>query len=153
VLRDGQVLSYDMSVTPNDLLVPVHCYDRLPSYYMFAGVVFVPLTQPYLHEYGEDWMNAAPRRLYDKAMHGMMKKPRQQIVIMSQVGRRSCRVGCGKENDKGDGARVAWGCRTVRPGVPSHCNRITVVLTKAAGSLCNGAGESQPAPRGSCVVH
>lgn len=52
----------------------------------YAGLVFVPLTQPYLHEYGEDWMNTAPRRLYDKAMHGMMQKPRQQIVILSQVG-------------------------------------------------------------------
>ncbi|KAG2493576.1 hypothetical protein HYH03_008095 [Edaphochlamys debaryana] len=85
VLRDGQVLPFEMTVTPNDLLVPVHCYDRLPSYYMFAGLVFLPLTQPYLHEYGEDWMNTAPRRLYDKAMHGMMQKPRQQIVILSQV--------------------------------------------------------------------
>ncbi|PNW88079.1 hypothetical protein CHLRE_01g013300v5 [Chlamydomonas reinhardtii] len=85
VLRDGQQLVFDMPVTPNDLLVPVHCYDRLPSYFMYAGLVFVPLTQPYLHEYGEDWMNTAPRRLYDKAMHGMMQKPRQQIVILSQV--------------------------------------------------------------------
>ncbi|GIM10261.1 hypothetical protein Vretimale_14052 [Volvox reticuliferus] len=85
VLREGQVLSYDLAVTPNDLLVPVHCYDRLPSYFMYAGLVFVPLTQPYLHEYGEDWMNSAPRRLYDKAMHGMMQKQRQQIVILSQV--------------------------------------------------------------------
>ncbi|KAG2444359.1 hypothetical protein HXX76_001115 [Chlamydomonas incerta] len=85
VLREGQQLVFDMAVTPNDLLVPVHCYDRLPSYFMYAGLVFVPLTQPYLHEYGEDWMNTAPRRLYDKAMHGMMQKPRQQIVILSQV--------------------------------------------------------------------
>ncbi|GLI61623.1 hypothetical protein VaNZ11_004041 [Volvox africanus] len=85
VLREGQVLSYDLVVTPNDLLVPVHCYDRLPSYFMYAGLVFVPLTQPYLHEYGEDWMNTAPRRLYDKAMHGMMQKPHQQTVILSQV--------------------------------------------------------------------
>ncbi|KXZ41883.1 hypothetical protein GPECTOR_252g630 [Gonium pectorale] len=85
VLREGQVLSYDLTVTPNDLLVPVHCYDRLPSYYMFAGLVFVPLTQPYLHEYGDDWMNTAPRRLYDKAMHGMVQKPGQQVVILSQV--------------------------------------------------------------------
>lgn len=85
VLRDGEVLSFDLPVAPNDLLVPVHCYDRLPSYYMYAGLVFVPLTQPYLHEYGEDWMNTAPRRLYDKAMHGMMQKPGQQIVVLSQV--------------------------------------------------------------------
>ena len=32
-----------------------HRYDKLPSYLVFAGLVFVPLSQPYLHEYGEDW--------------------------------------------------------------------------------------------------
>ena len=34
VLRDGKPLVFDLVVTPNDLLVPVHCYDRLPSYFM-----------------------------------------------------------------------------------------------------------------------
>ena len=85
VLRDGAVHEFEMTVAPNELLVPVHCYDRLPSYFMFGGLVFTPLTQPYLHEYGEDWVNHAPRRLYDKAMHSVMKKHRQQIVVVSQV--------------------------------------------------------------------
>lgn len=35
VLREGRVLELDdLMVTPNELLVPVHCYDRLPSYFM-----------------------------------------------------------------------------------------------------------------------
>lgn len=38
-----------------------------------------------LQEYGDDWVNTCPRRLYDKAMHTLMKQAGQQIVTLSQV--------------------------------------------------------------------
>ncbi|KAI4324393.1 hypothetical protein L6164_023936 [Bauhinia variegata] len=66
-------------------LVPVHQFDKLPSYYIFAGLVFVPLTQPYLHEYGEDWYNSSPRRLCERALREFPKNANQQLVILSQV--------------------------------------------------------------------
>ena len=66
-------------------LVPVHQFDKLPSYYIFAGFVFIPLTQPYLHEFGEDWYNASPRRLCERALRELPKKAGQQLVILSQV--------------------------------------------------------------------
>ena len=66
-------------------LVPVHQFDKLPSYYIFAGLVFIPLTQPYLHEYGEDWYNTSPRRLCERALRELPKKPGEQFVILSQV--------------------------------------------------------------------
>jgi hypothetical protein len=50
-----------------------------------AGLVFVPLSQPYLHEYGDDWMSNSPRRLVDKALNSLMQKPDQQIIVLSQV--------------------------------------------------------------------
>lgn len=50
-----------------------------------AGLVFVPLSQPYLHEYGDDWITSSPRRLVDKALNGLMDRPGQQIIVMSQV--------------------------------------------------------------------
>ncbi len=59
---------------------PAGCACALP-----AGLVFTPLTQPYLHEFGEDWSNSCPRRLYDKSMHSIIQKPGQQVVILSQV--------------------------------------------------------------------
>ena len=45
-------------------------YDEVPSFLMYAGLVFVPLTQPYLHEFGEDWISSSPRRLVEKALNG-----------------------------------------------------------------------------------
>ncbi len=66
------------------------CKRKLPSFelrhgHLTAGLVFVPLTQPYLHEYGDDWMSSSPRRLVDKALNSLMRKPGQQIVVLSQV--------------------------------------------------------------------
>lgn len=66
-------------------LVPVHQFDKLPSYFIFAGLVFVPLTQPYLHEYGEDWYNTSPRRLCERALRELPGKANEQLVILSQV--------------------------------------------------------------------
>lgn len=85
VLRDGE--EYEFSVTLQTLqpLVPVQQFDKLPSYFIFAGLVFVPLTQPYLHEYGEDWYNTCPRRLCERALRELPTRPGEQIVILSQV--------------------------------------------------------------------
>lgn len=85
VLRDGEIQDFNVDLQPMDALVPVQLYDHMPSYYMFGGLVFMPLSQPYLHEYGEEWPNTCPRRLYDKALNSLMKQPEQQIVFLSQV--------------------------------------------------------------------
>ncbi|KAE9616282.1 putative peptidase Do [Lupinus albus] len=85
VLRDGKEHELSIILQPLQPLVPVHQFDKLPSYYIFAGLVFVPLTQPYLHEYGEDWYNASPRRLCERALRELPKKENQQLVILSQV--------------------------------------------------------------------
>ncbi|PUZ65970.1 hypothetical protein GQ55_3G268400 [Panicum hallii var. hallii] len=83
VLRDGK--EQELSVILRPPLVPVHQFDKLPSYYIFAGFVFIPLTQPYLHEFGEDWYNASPRRLCERALRELPKKAGEQLVILSQV--------------------------------------------------------------------
>lgn len=60
-------------------------YDKPPSYFCYAGLVFTPLTQPHLHESGDDWYNTAPRKLVDKAINANRQRPGQQVVILSQV--------------------------------------------------------------------
>ncbi|XWS42996.1 hypothetical protein CRYUN_Cryun16bG0062400 [Craigia yunnanensis] len=59
--------------------------DKLPSYFIFAGLVFVPLTQPYLHEYGEEWYNTSPRRLCECALRELPKQAGEQLIVLSQV--------------------------------------------------------------------
>lgn len=77
-------LAHNLSVhTHTDSIVATAC--RMLPAVCPAGLVFVPLSQPYLHEYGDDWITSSPRRLVDKALNGLMDKPGQQIIVMSQV--------------------------------------------------------------------
>ncbi|KAJ6690059.1 hypothetical protein OIU85_006350 [Salix viminalis] len=85
LLRGGEEHEFCITLRPLQPLVPVHQFDKLPSYYIFAGLVFVPLTQPYLHEYGEEWYNTSPRRLCERALRDQPKKAAQQLIILSQV--------------------------------------------------------------------
>lgn len=85
LLRGGEEHEFSITLRPLQPLVPVHQFDKLPSYYIFAGLVFVPLTQPYLHEYGEEWYNTSPRRLCERALKELPKKADQQLIILSQV--------------------------------------------------------------------
>ncbi|RZC47913.1 hypothetical protein C5167_040850 [Papaver somniferum] len=85
VLRDGVEQDISVTLRPLQPLVPVHQFDKLPSYVIFAGLVFIPLTQPYLHEYGEDWYNTSPRRLCEHALRELPNKAGEQLVILAQV--------------------------------------------------------------------
>nr|XP_043632535.1 protease Do-like 10, mitochondrial [Erigeron canadensis] len=85
VLRGGEELDLTVTLRPLKPLVPIQQFDKVPSYYVFAGLVFVPLSQPYLHEYGEDWFNTSPRRLCERALRELPQKPDQELVILSQV--------------------------------------------------------------------
>lgn len=85
VLRDGTECDLTVTLCPLQPLVPVHQFDKSPSYFIFAGLVFIPLTQPYLHEYGEDWYNTSPRRLCERALRELPNKAGEQFVILSQV--------------------------------------------------------------------
>ncbi|XP_060206459.1 protease Do-like 10, mitochondrial [Lycium barbarum] len=88
VLTNGEVHDFTITLHPLQPLVPAHQFDKLPSYFIFAGLVFMPLTQPFLHEYyGEDWYDTSARRsrLCDRARRELPKKPGEQFIILSQV--------------------------------------------------------------------
>ncbi|KAL8210561.1 hypothetical protein R6Q57_004998 [Mikania cordata] len=85
ILRSGEELELTITLRPLKPLVPIQQFDTVPSYYVFAGLVFVPLSQPYLHEYGDDWYNTSPRRLCERALRELPQKPGQELVILSQV--------------------------------------------------------------------
>jgi len=85
ILRDKQRLTVQVAAQPLQHLVPIQQYDLLPRYLIYAGLVFTPLSQPYLHEYGDDWYNTSPRRLCDRALNWDKQEPDQELVILSQV--------------------------------------------------------------------
>jgi hypothetical protein len=83
--RGSEILTLTVYAWPKRALVPAHQYDRLPSYFVYAGLVFSPLTQPHLHEFGDDWFNSAPRKLCDRALNDHAEVEGEQVVLLSQV--------------------------------------------------------------------
>jgi hypothetical protein len=85
ILRDGIQTQVSVQLQTHAQLVNVQHYDRPASYFIYAGLVFIKLTQPFLHEWGQDWYNEAPRKLSDRAMNGEMEDPNQEVVVLSSV--------------------------------------------------------------------
>lgn len=87
-LRNGKVMSADVKVVKPCMLslVPANQYDILPSYFIFAGLVFQTLTQPFLaQEWGKEWQQKAPVRFVEKALYAAKDYPDQEVVILSQI--------------------------------------------------------------------
>jgi len=65
-------------------LVPTGVYDQPPDYLIVGGLVFQPLTVPYLQRWGNEWQRRAPFRLtYYTGDEATREQP--GIVILSQV--------------------------------------------------------------------
>ncbi len=87
VWRDGKEVPIDY-VLPKaeftDYLVPPHRYD-MPGYYVnVAGLVFVPLTDDYLRNWGTSWRVQFPLEL-DPYKNGSVTPERRERVVVSQI--------------------------------------------------------------------
>ncbi len=83
ILRQGKVMEFDYPLGPGFKLVAPREYDILPSYYIFGGILFVPLTENYLDTWGE-WTKA-PVELVNFAMKGEVTDEQDQVVVLSSV--------------------------------------------------------------------
>ncbi|HJT24257.1 MAG TPA: serine protease, partial [bacterium] len=82
VLRDGKAETISLKLKPFDLLVPGPQYDIRPSYFIFGGLVFLPLTANYLSL----WKNGtAPSKLENFYENGMASEDHQQVVFINEV--------------------------------------------------------------------
>ena len=86
VLRDGKEKNIKVKITKKQHLVPRHLYDKRPSYYSIAGLVFTVLSEDYMKsEYGKNWLCKAPVRFVKEYMYGRKTDPEEQIVILNQI--------------------------------------------------------------------
>ncbi|GBG68361.1 hypothetical protein CBR_g2905 [Chara braunii] len=66
VLRDGKQSAVTVPLRVPTRLVPVHIAGKLPSYFIVAGLVFTPVTQPFLEsEYGTEYEYETPVLAHD----------------------------------------------------------------------------------------
>ncbi|MGC8744754.1 MAG: PDZ domain-containing protein [Verrucomicrobiia bacterium] len=87
VWRDGkeQMVKFTLPpITYSEKLVPQQVFDREPEYLIVGGLVFQPLSEPYLKSFGSDWRKMAPFRLvYLDAKEATAETP--SLVILSLV--------------------------------------------------------------------
>ena len=65
-----------MQVQPLRRLVPATNYDEPQPYFLYGGFAFVGLTEPYLHEWGDEWQADAPQDLVHLANTGIQERMR-----------------------------------------------------------------------------
>ncbi len=86
IFRDGekQKVNIKLNRKSHDL-VSRERYDLLPTYYIYGGLVFSPLTENYLKAWGEKWENDAPNNLMSLFSDGLPTSADEQVIILSNV--------------------------------------------------------------------
>lgn len=87
VWRDGaeQIVKYKLPKFDfSERLVPQQVVDKEPEYIIVGGLVFQPLTEPYLRSFGSEWRRSAPFRLvYLQSQETTKETP--SLVVLSGV--------------------------------------------------------------------
>ncbi|KAL6840923.1 hypothetical protein ACP4OV_029183 [Aristida adscensionis] len=82
IIRNGNSMKVQTILQPRKHLVPFHVEGGQPSYLIVAGLVFTPLTEPFIEEECEDTLGL---KLLAKARYSLATFEGEQIVIVSQV--------------------------------------------------------------------
>jgi len=86
ILRDGKKQKVNITLNRKSYdLVPRERYDLIPTYYIYGGLVFSPLTENYLKAWGENWENDAPNNLMSLFSDGLPTTADEQVIILSNV--------------------------------------------------------------------
>ena len=60
-------------------------YDVRPSYYIYGGLVFTPLSKNYLKTWGDEWNVKAPINLLHLYRHELPKFKGEQAIVLAMV--------------------------------------------------------------------
>ena len=84
ILRNGEKISLDVNLfrsSKKDQLVSMEEYETLPSYYIYGGLVFCPLSKNLLNIWGAQWYQSAPSELIYLLQNNIPEKEDQQVVV------------------------------------------------------------------------
>ncbi len=84
IVRDGREQTVWLDLKPLVDLVPRSQYDTLPTYFVYGGVVFQPLSLDLLKTWREWWHRAPPEYL-NLYYTGIRTEEQQEVVTISQV--------------------------------------------------------------------
>jgi len=81
-LRNGEMHKKRVRLQAEKRLVALPQYDLKPSYYIFSGLLFMPLTSDYIDTWGEEY---PPVELLYHYVHGKLKDGQSQVVLLIKV--------------------------------------------------------------------
>ena len=87
ILRDGNIRSISMILEHKigtHRLVRIE-NDKQPTYYIYGGMVFNPLTINYLECWGDNWWDEAPKALLSHLQRNWKKPGLEEIVVLNRV--------------------------------------------------------------------
>ncbi|MEE8409827.1 MAG: trypsin-like peptidase domain-containing protein [Myxococcota bacterium] len=84
IWRDGGALSCVVRLKAPKYLVAEERYDAPPTYFIYGGLLFVPLTRDYLRTW-DDWWMTAPKQLVALYERGIPTSRRAQPVVLQKV--------------------------------------------------------------------
>ncbi len=84
ILRDGVEMKVSLELEPLRPLVHRARYDHVPSYFVFAGLVFQPLSVNFLRTW-TDWWDTAPKEFLHYYYMVEPTAERREIIALTQV--------------------------------------------------------------------
>lgn len=84
LLRQGERHSLRIRLAPRQALVRHSEYDTLPTYYVYAGMVFQPLSRDLLETW-DHWEDTAPVELLHAYHAGIRTDERREVVVLTEV--------------------------------------------------------------------
>lgn len=88
VWRGGQGVQVKMVLDVQagvNQLVPAERHDVRPSYYIFGGLIFSPLSVNYLKTWGNNWFNDAPKNLLARYYFEHLERQGEEVVNLVRV--------------------------------------------------------------------
>jgi S1-C subfamily serine protease len=85
VYRDGEVRSFDVPMKPPSFLVAEDSYDVKPTYYLYGGLLFVPLSRDLLMTWGSEWWQEAPSEIVSIYENEYRSASRSEVVVLQKV--------------------------------------------------------------------
>jgi S1-C subfamily serine protease len=85
IYRNGEVLSLDILMKPPRFLVAEASYDVKPTYYLYGGLLFVPLSRDLLLTWGSEWWQEAPPEIVALYENDIRTASRSEVVVLQKV--------------------------------------------------------------------
>jgi hypothetical protein len=83
--RDRRRITRRITLQRHRPLVPARPAGNRPSYFLYAGLLFAPLSLAWLMTWGEDWEGDAPASLLALYERGVRTSRAQEVVVLQKV--------------------------------------------------------------------